>query len=79
MKSAYLYNESFYDIILQGGEKMGKTSTASKNKYNAKTYDQLRVVVKKGEREVIKARAEELGLSLNAYINKLIHEDLEKS
>ncbi len=48
-------------------------------KYNEKAYDQVKILVKKGEREVIKARAEELGLSLNAYINKLIHEDLEKS
>lgn len=58
---------------------MGKTSTASKNKYNEKAYDQLRVVVKKGQKDVIKAHAESLGLSLNAYINKLISEDMNGS
>ena len=57
---------------------MGKTSTASKNKYNAKAYDQLRVIVKKGDKDKIKAHAESLGLSLNAYINKLIEEDMNK-
>lgn len=57
---------------------MGKTSTASKNKYNAKAYDQLRIVVKKGQREVIKAHAESKGLSLNGYINKLIAEDMKQ-
>lgn len=57
---------------------MGKTSTASKNKYNAKAYDQLRVNVKKGERDKIKAHAERQGLSLNGYINKLIAEDMSK-
>ncbi len=58
---------------------MGKTSTASKNKYNAKAYDQLRIVVKKGQREIIKAHAESKGLSVNGYINKLIAEDMEKN
>lgn len=55
---------------------MGKTSTATKNKWNAKAYDQLRVNVYKGQREQIKAYAEAKGLSLNAYINKLISEDM---
>ncbi len=58
---------------------MGKPQTAAKNKWNAKTYDQLRVNVKKGERDKIKAHAESLGLSLNAYINKLIEEDMSKA
>ena len=58
---------------------MGKPQTAAKNKWNAKTYDQLRVNVKKGERDKIKAHAESLGLSLNAYIIKLIEEDMSKA
>lgn len=57
---------------------MGKTSTASKQKYNEKAYDRIALTVKKGQREVIRARAESLGLSLNAYINKLIEEDMNK-
>ncbi|MCR5143046.1 MAG: antitoxin [Ruminococcus sp.] len=57
---------------------MGKTSTASKNKYNAKAYDQLRIIVKKGEKEQIKAHAERQGLSLNGYVNKLIKDDMQK-
>ena len=55
---------------------MGKTSTASKNKYNAKAYDQLRILVKKGQKEVIKSHAESNGMSLNGYINKLIDDDM---
>ena len=55
---------------------MGKTSTATKNKWNAQNYDQLRVNVYKGQREQIKAFAESRGLSLNAYINKLIADDM---
>ena len=57
---------------------MGKTSTANKNKWNAKTYDQIRVVVKKGQREVIRAYAEAQGLSVNGYINKLIEQDMKQ-
>lgn len=55
---------------------MGKTSTATKNKWNAKAYDQLRVVVYKGQREQIQAYAKSKGMSLNGYINKLIADDM---
>ena len=48
------------------------------NKYIAKTYDQVKFLVPKGEREKIKAHAEAKGLSLNGYINKLIAEDMEQ-
>ena len=47
-------------------------------KYNAKAYDQLKVLVKKGEREKIKAYAEAQGKSLNSYINDLIKADMAK-
>jgi len=57
---------------------MGKTSTASKNKWNANNYDQLRVLVKKGEKDIIKAYAESKGMSLNGYVNKLIKDDMER-
>ena len=57
---------------------MGKTSTAVKAKYNAKAYDQLRVVYK-GEKDKIKAYAESIGKSLNGYINDLIVSDMERN
>ena len=46
----------------------GKTSTASKNKYNAKAYDRLNVVVKKGMKPLIKELAENMDMSTNALI-----------
>lgn len=55
---------------------MGKTSTATKNAWNAKAYDQLRVIVKKGQKEQIAAHAASKGMSLNAYINALIAADM---
>lgn len=54
---------------------MGKTSSQVKAKYNAKVYDFISLRVFKGEKEVIKERAESKGLSVNAYMNKLIEED----
>lgn len=57
---------------------MGKTSTTSKARYNAKAYDRLAITVRKGQRDIIKAYAEKKGESLNAYINRLISEDMEK-
>ena len=58
---------------------MGKTSTASKAKYNAKAYDRLAITVPKGQREIIKAHAEAQCKSLNAYINDLIAADMAKT
>ena len=55
---------------------MGKTSTASKNKYNAKAYDRVNVTFKKGKKEIIANYAKSQGLSLNSYINKLISIDM---
>lgn len=55
---------------------MSKTSAAAKNKYAAKAYDQLRVLVYKGQKEAIAEYAKEQGLSTNAYVNQLIKEDM---
>lgn len=57
---------------------MGKTSTASKQKYNEKTYDRIALNVKKGQREIIRKHAEAKGMSLNGYINKLIEDDMKQ-
>ena len=42
-------------------ESKAKPSTAAKNKYNAKAYDSLRIVVKKGRKAEIQAHAEGYG------------------
>lgn len=57
---------------------MGKTSVAVKEKYNKKAYDDIRLRVKKGKKEEIQKRADELGKSLNSYVVDLIEEDLKK-
>ncbi len=57
----------------------GKTSSAAKNRYNAKAYDQIPLRVKKGQKEIIQKRAEHLNKSVNGYITDLIEEDLAGS
>lgn len=47
-------------------------------KYCAKAYDQIKLIVPKGERDKIKAIAAAKGLSLNAYILGLIEQDTQK-
>jgi len=58
---------------------MGKTSAAVKNKYNEKAYDRIALIVKKGQKEIIKAQAEKQGISINAYITKLIEKDIDST
>lgn len=57
---------------------MAKTTAQIKNDYAKKTYDDIRLQVKKGMKEKIREHAQEQGLSLQGYINKLIAEDMEQ-
>ncbi|MEK5415184.1 transcriptional regulator [Paenibacillus sp. FSL L8-0708] len=54
----------------------GKASTRAKNKYNAANYDQVKIWVKKGEREKIDIEAEKFGMSRNAFILEAIEEKI---
>lgn len=55
---------------------MSEARKKANEKYNAKAYDQVKIIMKKGQREQVKEFAESQGLSLNAYINKLIADDM---
>ncbi|MDE6745357.1 MAG: antitoxin [Oscillospiraceae bacterium] len=57
---------------------MGKTSAAVKNKYAAKAYDRLQIIVKKGKKSELQVAAEKQGDSLNAYIKKAVREQYKK-
>ena len=56
-----------------------KASGQAVNRYSKKAYDDVRVRVKKGQKEVIQKRAEQLNKSVNGYITDLIEEDLAGS
>lgn len=60
-----------------GGQVGGKTSTESKMKYNAKTYDEIKVRVPKHEKERIQAFAALQGKSLNRFINDAIAKEMK--
>jgi len=60
------------------GDTMGKTSSASKNKYNEKAYDRLFIHVSKGQKEAIRDFAAARGESLNGFINRAIAEAMER-
>lgn len=58
---------------------MGKTSVEVKERYNKKVYEDIRLRVKKGQKEIIQARASELEKSINGYIVDLIEDDIKKA
>lgn len=51
---------------------MNKTSAKVKNRYNAKAYDRIALMVPKGTKQIWRDRAEQLGLSLNAYVRECV-------
>lgn len=55
---------------------MGKTSAAAKNRYAAKAYDDLRIIVPKGKKEVVAAHAKSKGESVNGLVNALLRADM---
>lgn len=58
---------------------MGKTSNTSKDKYNSKTYDDIRLRVSKGKKEQVRLIAEAKGESLNRFITNLIDKAIADS
>lgn len=55
--------------------KKKESQVRAEKKYLEK-FDELKIRVPAGKKEMIKERAEELGLSVNAYLQKLITDDL---
>lgn len=79
VNNAYLhkYCEWCNITIQKEGESLsGKTSNESKAKYNAKAYDRINYVVKKGRKEEIQAAASAAGVSLNKYIDTAVSEKM---
>ena len=58
---------------------VSKAQQRATAKYMKETLDDIKVRVKKGERDKIKAFAESRGKSLNSYIIDLIHQDMENA
>lgn len=57
----------------------GNSSTKAKNKYAAKNYDNLRIIVPKGSKSTIQEAADHHTKgSINGYVNQAINERLER-
>lgn len=54
---------------------------AKRNQYafDKKAYDHIHVQVAHGKKAIVQKRAEELGTTINSYINELIRNDLRIS
>ncbi len=55
---------------------MPTARTRANRKYTEKAYDRISLYIGKGMRETLHAHAAAQGLTLNAYINQLIENDL---
>jgi len=47
-------------------------------RYNKKTYDRINIIVKKGQRQIIKDFAASQGKSLNRFVCDLIEAEMSK-
>ena len=56
---------------------MPTAQTKASAKYNAKAYEEIKLRVKKGEKEYYKQTAEKLGLSVNQLFLKAVEEYLK--
>ena len=51
---------------------MGKTSSKVKDRYNAKTYDEMKIRVPKGRKADVEAYAKAQGESVNGLVNNFL-------
>lgn len=58
--------------------KVSKAQQKAVAKYMKNNYDEIKVRVEKGKREIIKAAAEQAGESLNGYIKKAVDERMKR-
>lgn len=57
---------------------MAKTRSEIVNAYAKKAYDNLRIIVKKGQKDKIKAHADSMGESVNGFVNRAIDETMQR-
>ena len=56
----------------------GKNSPESINRYMAKAYDRISLIVPKGKKDIVKTHAEAHSESVNGFINRAIDETMER-
>lgn len=53
-----------------------KAQIDATNRYNAKKYDNLRIVIPKGLKQAVEAHAKRKGESVNGLVNELLRADM---
>ena len=68
------------DVRVIGGDRVAvsKAQQAATNKWISKSYDRVNLTMPKGQKDQIKAHAEAMGESVNAFINRAIGETMER-
>ena len=72
---------TYVSINKLGGNAMAKYSDAQKEataRYNKKAYDRIDLIVKKGQREIIKDFAARQGKSLNRFILDAVEAEMNR-
>jgi predicted HicB family RNase H-like nuclease len=57
---------------MQVEKKNSAARIRANNRYNEKAYDRINIAVPKGQKAAIQAAAEQVGESINAYVNKAV-------
>lgn len=57
---------------------MSKPTAEVRNRYKLKAYDRIEILVKKGEKERIKAISAQQGISVNALITAALYRYLDE-
>lgn len=55
-----------------------KAQQKAVTKYMRENYDEIKVRVEKGRRDIVKAHAEARGESVNSFVNRAISETMER-
>lgn len=56
---------------------VSKAQQKAVSKYMKENYDEIKVRVPKGQRDIIKSHAEIMGESINSFINRAISETID--
>ena len=73
-QSAYKIIKGWCNMAFKDKEKAIRYN----NEFNKATYDRINLTVPKGNKDKIKAHAEENGESVNGFINRAIDETMER-
>lgn len=57
---------------MQVEKKNSAARIRANNRYNEKAYDRINIAVPKGQKAAIQAAAEQVGESINGYVNKAV-------